>query len=140
MSNQAPCGWITALLTASLLLPTALAQRGTGELRLEVKDGTGAAAAATVDLVNDAAKTHQTVELAPDGKYTYKNLPFGLYRVLVTRTGFTPTNELIEIRSEVPRSREIVLGIQPVETAVQVTESSTLVDPNRTRTAYYVAS
>jgi hypothetical protein len=121
-------------------LPQALAQRGTAELRLTVKDGAGAAVSAVVDLVNDATKTHQTVELAADGRYSFKNLPFGWYRILVTHAGFTPANERIEMRSEVPRSHEIVLGIQPVETAIQVSESSTLVDPSRTGTAYYVGA
>jgi hypothetical protein len=121
-------------------VPQALAQRGTAELRLTVKDGAGAAVAAVVDVVNDAAKTHQTVELAADGRYAFKNLPFGWYRILVTHAGFTPSNERIEMRSEVPQSHEIVLGIQPVETAIQVTEQNTLVDPSRTGTAYYVGA
>jgi len=128
-----------ALLAAWLVLP-ALAQRGTGELRLAVKDGAGAPVAAAIDLVNDATKTHQALSLPPDGRLSLKNLPFGLYRLLVTHAGFAPASEVIEIRSEVPRSCDVVLGIQPVETAIQVTDSATLVDPSRTGTAYYVGS
>ncbi|HMC58046.1 MAG TPA: hypothetical protein VKJ01_02525, partial [Candidatus Solibacter sp.] len=59
---------VTLALAMAGFLPTALAQRGTAELRLTVKDGVGAAVAAAVDLVNDATKTHQTVELAADGR------------------------------------------------------------------------
>ena len=39
-----------------------------------------------------------------------------------------------------PQNREIVLGIQPIETTVQVIESATLMDPNRTGSASYVGS
>src|SRR5437879_5796876 len=131
MAKRASCRLTVALL-AAWLAPCALAQRGTGELRLSVRDGAGAAVAADVDLVNEAAKTRQTVELPADGRYAFKNLPFGWYRVLVTHAGFAPANELIEIRSEAPRSREIVLGIQPVETAIQVTDASTLLAASRT--------
>ena len=67
-------------LLAAWLAPSALAQRGTGELRLSVRDGAGAAVAADVDLVNEAAKTRQTVELPADGRYAFKNLPFGWRR------------------------------------------------------------
>jgi hypothetical protein len=136
--------WTIALVTLALVtvwsMPPALAQRGTAELRLTVKDGAGAAVAAVVDLVNDATKTQQTVELAADGRYAFKNLPFGWYRILVTHAGFTPSDERMEMRSEVPQSHEIVLRIQPVETAIQVTEQNTLVDPSRTGTAYYVGA
>lgn len=130
---------LPALLPAVLLAP-AWAQRGTGELRLSVKDGTGVGIAAAVELRNDSTKTHQTLDLPSDGRYAFKNLPFGLYRVQVTHPGFALYSELIEIRSEMPQSREIVLGIQPIETAIQVTDSNTLVDPNRTGTAYFVGS
>ncbi len=136
--------WTIALVVLALtmvwFMTPALAQRGTAELRLTVKDGTGAAVAAVADLLNDATKTHQTVELPAEGRYAFKNLPFGWYRLLVTHAGFTPSSERIEMRSEVPQNHEIVLGIQPVETALQVTESNTLVDPSRTGTAYYVGS
>ena len=124
------------------LLPAAcaLAQRGTGELRLSVKDPTGAGVAATVELVNQSTDTRQKVDLPPNIRYSFKNLPFGFYRLLVTRSGFTPSSELIEIRSETAQLHEVTLGIQPIETAVKVVESDTLIDPNRTSTAYYVGS
>src|ERR1700692_3138642 len=86
-------------MVAALLVPCYFAQRGTGELRLSVKDATGAGIAATVELVNQSTDTRQTVNLPPDVRYTFKNLPFGFYRLLVTHAGFTPSSELIEIRS-----------------------------------------
>lgn len=114
-------------------------QSNSGELRLTVKDGAGAAIAASVELANQATKTRQSVEL-PDGRYVFKNLPFGFYRLQVAHAGFITSSERIEIRSASPQLHEVVLGIQPVETAVQVTEADTLLDPNRTGVAYYVGA
>ena len=113
---------------AAALSPCAFAQRGTGELRLSVKDGTGAGVAATVELVNQSTDTRQSVKVPADVRYSFKNLPFGFYRLLVTHSGFTPSSELIEIRSEAPQNREVTLGIQPIETAVKVVESDTLIE------------
>src|SRR5579864_1910378 len=121
---------------AALLVPCCFAQRGTGELRLSVKDATGAGVASTVDLVNQSTNTRQSVNLPPDVRYSFKNLPFGFYRLLVTHSGFTPSSELIEVRSETPLNHEVSLGIQPIETAVNVVESDTLIDPNRSGAAY----
>src|SRR5437588_11389220 len=106
------CPLLPALLPVLFLAP-AWAQRGTGELRLSVKDPTGIGIAATVELRNDSTKTHQTLDLPPDDRYSFKNLPFGLYRVAVTHAGFASSSELIDNRSEVPKSRQIVLDIQP---------------------------
>lgn len=125
-------------LLSCLLIPSAFAQRGTGELRLTVTDNTSAGVAATAELVNQAANAKQSVTLPADGRYSFKNLPFGFYRVLVAQPGFLPFSSLLEIRSESPRSLDVVLGIQPIETAVIVKDSDTLFDPNRTSAAYYV--
>jgi hypothetical protein len=125
---------------AALWVSCAFAQRGTGELRLSVKDGTGGGVAATVELVNQSTDTRQSVNLPADVRYSFKNLPFGFYRLLVTHQGFTPSSELIEVRSEAPQNHEVTLGIQPIETAVNVLESDTLIDPNRSGAAYYIGS
>jgi hypothetical protein len=128
------------ILLGLLLLPCAIAQRGTGELRLTVTDDSGAGVPATVGLASESTNTRQNLTLPADGRLSFKNLPFGLYRIAVTEAGFLPYSGLIEIRSEVPRTLDVVLGIQPIETAVGVRESDTMVDPNRTGAAYYVGS
>ena len=99
-----------------LLLPSAFAQRGTGEFRLSVVDAAGAPMAARADLVGQATHTEQSVDLGPDGRYVFKNLPFGIYRLVVSRIGFVSSAELIEVRSELPQARQVTLGIQPIAT------------------------
>jgi len=94
-----------------LLSPSAFAQRGTGEFRLSVVDAAGAPMAARADLVSQATHTDQSVDLAPDGRYVFKNLPFGVYRLLVSRNGFVSSTELIEVRSELPQTRHSVISL-----------------------------
>ena len=128
------------ILLTVLLCASAFAQRGTGELRLSVADATGAAVGATVELVNESTATRQKVDVSPGVRYSFKNLPFGFYRLLVTHAGFTPSSELIEVRSEAPLNHEVKLGILPIETAVKVVESDTLIDPARTGAVSYIGS
>ncbi|MEP6717165.1 MAG: TonB-dependent receptor [Terriglobia bacterium] len=118
----------------------AIAQSGTGELRLNVKDQTGAAIAASAELLNQATHTRQSVALPAEGRYHFRNLPFGTYRLNVARAGFATSSELIEVRSAVPIEHAVTLGIQTISTAVEVNESETLIDPARTSSAYYVGA
>jgi hypothetical protein len=123
-----------------LFVLAALAQQGTGELRLTIKDPTGAPMPARADLVSQATHTEQAIDIPADGRYSFKNLPFGFYRLLISRAGFVSSSELIEVRSELPQSRTVTLGIQRIETEVKVTEADTLIDPDRTGGSYYVGA
>src|SRR5882762_1952880 len=126
---------------AALLLLCALdakAQRARGELRLEVHDPQGAAAAPSGELVSEGNQFHRAFQVLADGHYTAQDLPFGVYRLSLQAEGFAPWSNLVEIRSEVPVRASITLGVAPVATQVQVNDSATLVDANRTGTIYSV--
>jgi hypothetical protein len=128
------------LLWIAVLVPCAIAQQGKGELRLAVKDPAGGGMQARAELVNQATSTRQTVDLPPDGRYAFRNLPFGTYRLAVSSPNFSTSVELIELRSEVPLLHEVTLRVQPVETEVKVTDSATLLDPDRTGPSYFVGA
>src|SRR5690349_20681404 len=68
------------------------AQKNMGELRISVKDATGAALTATVRIENQAAKIRQEIHLPADGRFAFRNLPFGHYAVTASREGFTPAS------------------------------------------------
>jgi len=123
-----------------ILLPSAIAQQGAGELRLTVRDDAGGAIAASAELVNQATQTHQSVDLPPDGRYAFKNLPFGTYRLVISHAGFSPASELIEIRSQLPIQHDVTLRVAAVQTEVEVKESATLIDPSRDASTYYVGA
>ena len=95
---------------------------------------------ARAELVSQATHTEQRVDIPADGRYSFKNLPFGFYRLLVSRPGFASSSELLEVRSELPQSHSVTLGIERIETEVKVTEADTLIDPDRTGGSYYVGA
>ncbi len=117
-----------------------LAQTNTGELRLAVKDPSGAALAAQAELINSVARSRLAVTVPSDGKYTFKNLAPGVYRLTLIGRGFQPYTELVPIRSELPILRTITLSLQPQQSTVNVEASDTLLDPERTNSAQTIGS
>jgi len=123
-----------------LLSLPADAQRELGELHVEVQDQQGAPVAAAAELISEANQVRRNFSADSDGRATAQDLPFGVYRLSITRVGFAPKVQAIEIRSEVPLYIKVTLGLASVETQVQVTASETLVDPNRTSTVATIGS
>jgi hypothetical protein len=111
-----------------------VAQRQRGELRLEVLDPAGSALVGPVDVVSELNELHRYGNTDATGHYTTQDLPFGLYRVRVSHEGFQAFTQLVRVGSEVPVVLTVTLGVAPVHSAVEVTDSATLVDPNRTST------
>src|SRR5262249_11532551 len=114
----------------------AKAQRGGGELRIEVKDPQGRAAAAEAQLVSASNQLKRDFPIPSEGKYVAAELPFGVYRLTVAAEGFADWSDLVEIRSEVPVRVIITLGVAAVNTRIEVNDAATLVDPSETTTIY----
>jgi hypothetical protein len=112
------------------------AQRARGELRIEVRDPQGATVPATAELVSDGNQFRQTFQIAQGGRYIAQDLPFGIYRLNLNADWFAPWTGVIDIRSEVPIRITVTLGIAPAMTRVEVNDSLTLIDPNRTGAEY----
>ena len=128
--------WAAFLMTALPLL----AQRQAGELRLQVVDSTGAALPASGELVGQATQVRKTFTTGGDGLQTISALPFGLYRLRVDREGFQPATALLEIRSELPLAYRVTLGVAPIATTVDVEETETLLNPDRTGATQQIGS
>jgi hypothetical protein len=118
----------------------ATGQRARGALNLEVHDPQGATLAPSGELVSEANQIRRTFQVTADGRYTAQDLPFGIYRLSLNAEGFAAWSNLVEIRSEVPLRLSVTLGVAPVTTQMEVNDSATLVDPNRTGTIYSVGS
>jgi hypothetical protein len=127
-----------AIAAVCLAATSVHAQRVRGELRIEVHDSDGAAVAADAELLSEANQLHRTFKIPQDGRYTAQDLPFGVYRLNINAEGFAPWSKLVDIRSEVPLRIPVTLGVAPVATQIQVTDSATLVDPSRTGSIYSV--
>jgi outer membrane cobalamin receptor len=110
----------------------AFGQSNSGELRLHIIDPEGLAVRSSVDLASDANQYHQSFDTDYAGALTVRRLPFGIYRLEVRHTGFTPAVRRIEIRSAEPREEQVQLGIEAISTSVNVVEGGTLIDPDRT--------
>ena len=126
------CAWFFAL--------PAFAQQDRGELQIEVHDPQGAVLSASGELVSEGNQFHLDFTIGDDGRYAAQDLAFGVYRVSVSRSGFVPAVQLVEIRSIVPQHLFMTLGLKPVETQLEVSETETLVDPTRTNDVYTIGS
>ncbi len=102
-------------------------------------DAAGIGVPAGIELINQAVKARQSIQLS-DGKYSFRNLSYGMYRLVVTQPGFSQVSELLEIRSEVPVTRQITLSVQALKSEVVVRDPDTLIDPNCTTAAYFIGS
>ena len=120
-------------------LPAA-AQRDRGELQIEVHDSQGATLSASGELTSEGNQFHLNFVIGDDGRYAAHDLAFGVYRLSLSHSGFVPAVQLVEIRSMVPQHLSLTLGLKPVETQLQVSESETLVDPVTTSAVYTVGS
>lgn len=114
------------------------AQHPRGQLRLEVHDAQGATLPAEGDLLSQSNQLHRTFQVPADGRYSAQDLPFGVYRLSIRAEGFATWTNLVEIHSEVPARVSVTLGVAPIATQIQVTDSATLVDPNRTGSIFTV--
>lgn len=107
------------------------AQSNSGGLRLKIVDPTGLGLLSWVDLVSEANQFRQTYATDEAGNLVARNLPFGVYRLDVKRAGFAFYSGVVEIRSAIPTELRIQLSVAAAQTAVDVRDSDTLVDPHR---------
>ena len=129
----------TAFILFLLLWPVwAVGQRLRGELRLEVRDPQGSLLPSDAELMSEANSFHRAFSVRPDVQCVVQDLPFGVYRLQVISTGFSPSNKLIQIDSEVPVTLTVTLNVAPIVSEVEVTDAATLVDPNQVGIAYAI--
>ncbi len=93
---------------------------------------------AAITLSSDAAQLHRSLVTDDGGLLSARNLPFGLYHLLVESEGFSPYSGLIEIRSTLPSEYVVKLSVAALSTAVNVTAQATLLDPERSGAANHL--
>jgi TonB-dependent receptor-like protein/carboxypeptidase family protein len=121
-------------LFALLWMAAQFGQGNTGELRLTVTDPAGLPVQSAVELVSDANQLRQSLETDPEGTLVAKRLPFGRYRVEVSRTGFTTSAGLVDLQSVLPTEYHVTLSLAPLQAQVTVAPDATLLDQHRTNT------
>ena len=131
------------MLACALALVVALGQFGqanTGELRVTVTDVTGAALPGPVEVVSQANEVRQQIDTDANGIAVVRRLPFGSYRVVVSRKGFADAAQVIEVRSALPTDFHITMNVSAVQTQTTVTADSTLLDPHQPTLVHRIGS
>ncbi len=102
------------------------AQQPTGEIRLSVKDPSANAMEASGRLQSLGAKVDRLFQTDPQGSYTFQDLPYGRYRLEVSRSGFATQSVLIDVRSPAPVSRTITLALAAQASRIDVVAATPL--------------
>ena len=133
--------WIAAVALGFAGCAAAWAQLETGEIRLSVTDPSGLAlSSSTGSVLSEASNTQRTFKTDDQGRFIFAHLPFGVYRLIVEHSGFQTYSELVEVRSAIPREVTVKMEIQPVSSAVDVSDTATLLDAHRTGVVYSAGS
>src|SRR6202050_2105702 len=102
------------------------AQQRTGEIRLEIKDPSGAAVVASGTLRNLAGGAERTFQTDTQGAYRLAGLPFGHYRLEISKTGFATLVVPIDVQSSTPVLRTVTMALASTESKVQVIATTPL--------------
>src|SRR5215472_4061823 len=122
---------LSAAVWAALLLPILLHAQGlTGEIRLEVKDPSGAAMHASGRLENLQAGTSRSFQTDATGRTALRDLTFGRYRLEVSAQGFAIQSFLVDVRSNNPVSRTVTMALGVESARVDVVTATPLPGSN----------
>src|SRR5580692_9105884 len=112
----------TILLSLALAAAVGLleAQPPTGEIRLEIKDPSGAPVTASGTLRNPAGGAGQPFQADALGTYRFANLPYGRYQLEISKAGFSTVTLSIDVRSATPASRTVTMALAGVASKVHV--------------------
>ena len=117
-----------------LVAAAQFAQSSTGELRLRITDPAGLPLESHASLVSEANGFAQTFDTDSDGVILAKRLPFGRYRLEVTRPGFATYTALVDIQSALPTEYRVTLTLLPVRAQVTVSADATMLDVRQSST------
>ena len=96
------------------------AQHPTGEIRLEVKDPSGAAMPASGKLQDLASGVVRSFQTDAQGSYAFPSLPYARYRLEVSRGGFATQSLVIEVKSAVPVARSVTMPLGTASAQIDV--------------------
>ena len=115
-------------LAAALLmfLTAAHAQSPRGEIRIQVKDPSGAPMEASGRLENLAGRVARDFRTDAQGMVTLGDLPFGRYRLQISKSGFTTQKLTIDVPSAVAISRIVSMEIGAQSAKVDVVSQTPL--------------
>lgn len=115
--------FLAALAATSLI---SFAQTPTGEIRLEVKDPSGAVMKASGRIESIANRTSRNFETDAQGRYALQDIAYGRYRLTLSAGGFATQTVLLDVRSTAPLARAITMEVSVAADKVDVVETTPL--------------
>jgi hypothetical protein len=116
---------ILAVLVLGLAQPSAAQNVGT--VSGMIKDAQGLAIpGATVTLANRVAQTTQEAVANGTGRFTFINVPYGTYVLAATLSGFSPLEQIVDVRSTVPVLMDVELRVGGLTETVNVAADALL--------------
>ena len=112
---------VLAFVTATLW-----GQAPQGEIRVQVKDPSGAPMQASGRLESRAGGVARDFQTDPQGNIVLGNLPFGQYRLQVFKSGFNTQTVAIEVQSATPVTRAVFMELGAQASKVDVVSETPL--------------
>jgi len=119
-----------AVILALCALPL-FGQSNSGELRLRVVDPSGLGVKTSVQIVSQANHYRNSFETSDQGGIDVRRLPYGIYQLVISQSGFAAAGESVDIHSSIPTEHIIKLKVSGVTESVTVTAPDTLIDPDQ---------
>jgi outer membrane receptor protein involved in Fe transport len=103
-----------------------------GEIRVQVKDPSGSAMEASGKLESAASGVERSFHSDVQGNYVLQNLPYGRYRLEISKAGFVTQSVSIDVQSARPISRTISLVLASPTFKTDVVSATPLAGTNLT--------
>ena len=114
------------LCSAILCIAMLHAQSGTGEIRLQVADPSGAPMQASARLRSQKAGVDRSFLTDTKSSTVLAGLPFGRYRLEVSKSGFATQSLIVDVRSAMPIPRTVTLALAAQAARVDVVAATPL--------------
>jgi hypothetical protein len=128
--------WLIVILWAVPLC----AQSNSGELRLKVLDPSGLGVRTAVHITSEANQYRTTLTTNDQGRLNVQRLPYGIYQLEITSSGFSEISQSVNIHSSFPTEYTIQLLLPTVKQSVNVSAANTLIDPEQAGAVNHVGS
>ena len=128
------------MLVALTLALLQFAQAESGDLRVRVMDASGLPLQSSVELLSEGNQFHTEYQTDAAGVLLVRRLPFGSYRLIVTREAFAPFSTIIQIQSTQSLDVPVTLSVAPLQSTVTVRAGDTLIDTHQTTSVQRVGS
>src|SRR4051812_45477104 len=114
------------LVTLLSSMAYAAGQSNTGEIRLQVIDPSGAGMQTSGKLQGSAPAAERLFQTDIQGTVTLSNLPYGTYRLELSKEAFASQSIRIEVNSATAVSRTITMALGTATAAVEVVATTPL--------------